>query len=47
MTTVYQTYATHVADALAALVARGDLPVGLNHAPVTVEAPRDADHGDL
>ena len=47
MTTVYQTYATHVADALAALVARGDLPAGLNHAPVTVEAPRDADHGDL
>jgi len=47
VTTVYQTYATHVADALAALVARGDLPAGLNHAPVTVEAPRDADHGDL
>jgi arginyl-tRNA synthetase len=47
VTTVYQTYAAHIADALTALVASGDLPAGLNHAHVTVEAPRDADHGDL
>ncbi len=45
--TVYQTYAAHVADALARLVASGDLPAGLDYAHVTVEAPRDPDHGDL
>ncbi len=47
MTTVYQTYAAHVADALAVLVASGDLPAGLDTRHVTVEAPRDPDHGDL
>ena len=47
MTTVYQTYAGHVADAIAELVAGGDLPAGLDTRHVTVEAPRDASHGDL
>ncbi len=47
MTTVYQTYAAHVADAVAALVAAGELPAGLDTRHVTVEAPRDASHGDL
>ena len=45
--TVYQTYAAHVADAVAALVRAGDLPAGLDTRQVTVEAPRDASHGDL
>lgn len=47
MTTVYQTYAAHVADALRHLARSGDLPAGLDTAHVTVEAPRDATHGDL
>ncbi len=47
MTTVYQTYAAHVADAIAGLVRSGDLPAGLDTRHVTVEAPRDASHGDL
>ena len=45
--TVYQTYAAHVADAIAGLVASGDLPAGLDTRHVTVEAPRDPGHGDL
>ncbi len=45
--TVYQTYAAHVADAIAALVRAGDLPSGLDTSAVTVEAPRDPSHGDL
>ncbi len=47
MTTVYQTYAAHVADAIADLVRSGDLPAGLDTAGITVEAPRDPSHGDL
>ena len=47
MTPIYTRYAIHIADALAALVASGDLPAGLSTANVTVEPPRDASHGDL
>ena len=46
-TSLYHRYAAHVADALAALVADGDLPAGLDFGNVTVEPPRDATHGDL
>ncbi len=47
MTTLYHRYAAHVAEALAGLVAAGDLPGGLSTAAVTVEPPRDAANGDL
>ncbi len=47
MTTVYQTYAAHVADAVASLVRAGDLPAGLDIGGISVEAPRDPAHGDL
>lgn len=47
MTSLYHRYALHIADALAALVAAGDLPAGLDTAAVTVEPPRDPTHGDL
>jgi arginyl-tRNA synthetase len=47
LTTVYQTYADHIADAISHLVRAGDLPAGLDCAHVTVEAPRDTAHGDL
>ena len=47
MTTLYHRYAAHVADALAGLVATGELPAGLDTRHVTVEPPRDAAHGDL
>jgi len=47
LTPIYTRYAIHIADALAALVASGDLPAGLSTANVTVEPPRDASHGDL
>jgi arginyl-tRNA synthetase len=47
LTTVYQTYAAHVAAAIRHLVGSGDLPAGLDTRHVTVEAPRDASHGDL
>ena len=36
-----------VTDAIAALQARGTLPMGLDLAAVTVEPPRDASHGDM
>jgi arginyl-tRNA synthetase len=36
-----------VVDALDALADEGSLPPGLNLAPVTVEPPRDAAHGDM
>ncbi|MFA5969296.1 MAG: arginine--tRNA ligase [Sphingomonas sp.] len=45
--TLYTRFAAHIDTALDALVATGDLPVGLNRANVTVEPPRDASHGDL
>ena len=47
LTTLYQTYAGHVAAAIADLVRSGDLPPGLDTSAVTLEAPRDASHGDL
>ena len=47
MTSLYPRYASHVADALAALVAEGELPTGLDTTHVTVEPPRDASNGDL
>jgi arginyl-tRNA synthetase len=47
LTTLYHRYAAHVADALAGLVAAGELPAGLDMRNVTVEPPRDAGHGDL
>jgi arginyl-tRNA synthetase len=36
-----------VIEALAAMAAEGALPEGLDTAPVTVEPPRDAGHGDM
>jgi arginyl-tRNA synthetase len=45
--TLYARFAAHLDAALDTLVAAGDLPAGLNRAPVTVEPPRDATHGDL
>ncbi len=36
-----------VIDAIATLQGQGHLPSGLNVAPVTVEPPRDASHGDM
>ncbi|PZN92171.1 MAG: arginine--tRNA ligase [Alphaproteobacteria bacterium] len=44
---LYQRFSAHVADALAALTAAGDLPAGLDTRAVTVEPPRDPTHGDL
>ncbi|MBC7520532.1 MAG: arginine--tRNA ligase [Sandarakinorhabdus sp.] len=44
---LYPRFAAHVADALAGLVADGDLPAGLNFTAVAVEPPRDPSHGDL
>jgi arginyl-tRNA synthetase len=40
-------YTAHVADAIATLVADGDLPAGLDLSAITVEPPRDPAHGDL
>ena len=44
---LYPRFAAHVADALAALMAEGDLPAGLDTSAVAVEPPRDPGHGDL
>ena len=44
---LYPRFAAHVADALATLIADGDLPAGLDTRAVAVEPPRDASHGDL
>ncbi|GGE17027.1 arginine--tRNA ligase [Polymorphobacter glacialis] len=44
---LYPRFAAHVADALGALTASGDLPAGLDFSNVTVEPPRDSTHGDL
>ena len=44
---LYPRFAAHVADALATLMAEGDLPAGLDTSAVAVEPPRDASHGDL
>ncbi len=45
--TLYARFAAHIDDVLDALVADGALPGGIDRAGVTVEPPRDADHGDL
>ncbi|WP_033920834.1 arginine--tRNA ligase [Sphingomonas sp. 37zxx] len=45
--TLYTRFAAHLNAALDALVAKGDLPGGLERRAVTVEPPRDATHGDL
>ncbi len=47
LTTLYQRFEAHVADALARLVADGDLPAGLDLKNVAVEPPRDTANGDL
>ena len=47
MPTLYNRFEGHVADALAALAASGDLPAGLDLRNVAVEPPRDVTHGDL
>ncbi len=44
---LFAIFADHVRDAVAALVAEGTLPAGLDTARVVVEPPRDASHGDL
>ena len=44
---LYPRFAAHVANALASLMAEGDLPAGLDTSLVAVEPPRDASHGDL
>ncbi|MBC7506111.1 MAG: arginine--tRNA ligase, partial [Sandarakinorhabdus sp.] len=44
---LYPRFADHVATALAALMADGDLPAGLDTRAVAVEPPRDPTHGDL
>lgn len=45
--TLYPRFFAHLDRALDTLVARGDLPVGLERRAITVEPPRDASHGDL
>jgi arginyl-tRNA synthetase len=45
--TLYARFAAHIADALDALEAEGQLPPGLDRGAVAVEPPRDAAHGDL
>jgi arginyl-tRNA synthetase len=47
VSTLYARFAAHVADALDALEAEGQLPRGLDRGAVAVEPPRDASHGDL
>ncbi len=45
--TLYPRFFAHLDRALDALVARGDLPAGLERRAITVEPPRDTSHGDL
>ncbi len=45
--TIYTRTAAHLDAALDALEAAGTLPAGLNRAPITLEPPRDASHGDM
>jgi len=47
VSTLYARFAAHVADALDALEAEGQLPPALDRGAVAVEPPRDASHGDL
>jgi arginyl-tRNA synthetase len=44
---IFTTYRDHVLAEVAALVAAGTLPEGLDTARVTVEPPRDSAHGDM
>ena len=44
---LYPRFAAHIADALATMMAEGDLPAGLDTRNVAVEPPRDPSHGDL
>ena len=45
--TLYAAFSGHIAAALDALEAAGNLPAGLNRSAITVEPPRDPAHGDL
>lgn len=45
--TLYPRFFAHLDRALDTLVARGDLPAGLERRAITVEPPRDPSHGDL
>ncbi|MBL0925014.1 MAG: arginine--tRNA ligase [Sphingomonadaceae bacterium] len=45
--TIFEKYAAHVDHALDTLVTAGLLPTAIDRANVTVEPPRDANHGDL
>lgn len=45
--TLFVRFAGHMAALLDAMEAAGELPAGLNRAPVTIEPPRDPSHGDL
>ncbi len=45
--TLYPRFFAHLDRALDTLVARGDLPAGLERRAITVEPPRDTSHGDL
>lgn len=45
--TLYPRFFAHLDRALDTLVARGDLPAGLERRAITVEPPRDTAHGDL
>ena len=44
---LYTRFTAHLDAVLDALEADGVLPAGLNRKPVTVEPPRDSNHGDL
>jgi arginyl-tRNA synthetase len=44
---LYARYSALLGEVLDSLEADGALPAGLNRAPVAVEPPRDASHGDL
>ena len=45
--TLYARFAAHIASALDALEAEGQLAAGLDRSAVAVEPPRDAAHGDI
>jgi arginyl-tRNA synthetase len=45
--TIFAAYADHIAGALGQLVAEGALPGGLPLEGISVEPPRDPEHGDL
>ncbi|MBV7256870.1 arginine--tRNA ligase [Pacificimonas sp. WHA3] len=47
MSSLFDTYLTHVHAALDAAEAKGAIPAGLERRNVTVEPPRDPAHGDL